>query len=188
MLWWFLREIEVKQRWARLVHGWVAVYGRSRFVAQWGVLMQPKNRYRMTPGVRHSGIVNWLIYLFHTETSNNKIDAHSCSVTIGINVNVSQFLSRLPTINPFATAWWRAYICVSFSQVSAPYVAIHYLNLTSTVLFFTYLGYFIHHDILWHPFFYIGLMLTVSTYIKYRNAKGAFFLFNFHLNNRGIYI
>ena len=35
-----------------------------RFVAQWGVLMQPKNPYRMTPGVRHSGIVNWLIYLF----------------------------------------------------------------------------------------------------------------------------
>ena len=34
------------------------------FVAQWGVLMQHKNRYRMTPGVRHSGIVNWLIYLF----------------------------------------------------------------------------------------------------------------------------
>ena len=27
--------------------------------------MQPKNRYRMTPGVRHSGIVNGLIYLFN---------------------------------------------------------------------------------------------------------------------------
>ena len=37
-----------------------------RFVAQWGVLMQPKNRYRMTPGVRNSGIVNWLIYLFYS--------------------------------------------------------------------------------------------------------------------------
>ena len=35
-----------------------------RFVAQWGVLMLPKNRYGMTPGVRHSGIVNWLIHLF----------------------------------------------------------------------------------------------------------------------------
>ena len=38
--------------------------GDRRLVAQWGVLMQPKNRYRMTPGVRHSGIVNRLIYLF----------------------------------------------------------------------------------------------------------------------------
>ena len=64
VLWLFLRETEVKQRWARLVHGWVTVHDRSRFVAMWGVLMQPKNRYRMTPGVRHSGIVNWLIYLF----------------------------------------------------------------------------------------------------------------------------
>ena len=49
-----LREIEVKQRWARLVPGWVTV-------TEWGVLMQPTTRYRMTPGVRHSGIVNWLI-------------------------------------------------------------------------------------------------------------------------------
>ena len=34
--------------------------------AQWGVLMQPKNRYRMTPAMvlENSGIVNWLIYLF----------------------------------------------------------------------------------------------------------------------------
>ena len=64
VLWWFLRESEVKQRWPRLVHGWVTVHDRSRFVAQWGVLMQLKNRYLMTPGVRHSGIVNWLIYLF----------------------------------------------------------------------------------------------------------------------------
>ena len=37
--------------------------GDRRFVAQWGVLMQPKNRYRMTPGVRHSGIVNLLIII-----------------------------------------------------------------------------------------------------------------------------
>ena len=66
VLWWFLREPEVKQRWARLVHGWVTVHDRSRFVAQWGVLMQPKNRYRMTPGVRHSGIVNWLIYFIYS--------------------------------------------------------------------------------------------------------------------------
>ena len=65
VLWGFLREPEIKQRWARLVHGWVTVHDRSRFVTQWGVLMQPKNHYRMTPGVRHSGIVNWLIYLFH---------------------------------------------------------------------------------------------------------------------------
>ena len=49
---WFLWETEVKQRWARLVHGW-------------DVLMQPTNRYRMTPGVRHSGIVNWPIYLVY---------------------------------------------------------------------------------------------------------------------------
>ena len=34
-----------------------------RFVAQWGVLMQHKNRYQMTSGVRHH-IVNRLIYLF----------------------------------------------------------------------------------------------------------------------------
>ena len=34
-----------------------------RFVAQWGVLMQPRNPYRMTSGVRHSDLVNWLIYL-----------------------------------------------------------------------------------------------------------------------------
>ena len=65
VLWLFLRETEVKQRWARLVHAWVTVHDRSRFVAQWGVLMQPKNRYRMTPGVRHSGIVNWLIYFIY---------------------------------------------------------------------------------------------------------------------------
>ena len=71
VLWWFLREPEVKQRWARLVHGWVTVHDRSRFVAQWGVVMPPENRYRMTPGVRHSGIVNWLIYLFNT-TKHNK--------------------------------------------------------------------------------------------------------------------
>ena len=31
VLWWFLREPEVKQRWARLVHRWVTVHGRSRF-------------------------------------------------------------------------------------------------------------------------------------------------------------
>ena len=65
VLWWFLREIEVKQRWARLVLGWV-----TEGSSQWGILMQPKNRYRMTPGVRHSGIVNWLIiFLFITNTS-----------------------------------------------------------------------------------------------------------------------
>ena len=66
VLWLFLRETEVKQRWARLVHAWVTVHDRSRFVARWGVLMQPKNRYRMTPGVRHSCIVNWLIYLIYS--------------------------------------------------------------------------------------------------------------------------
>ena len=66
VLWLFLGETEVKQRWARLVHGWVTVHDRSRFIAQWGILMQPKNRYRMTPGVRHSSILNWLIYLFMT--------------------------------------------------------------------------------------------------------------------------
>ena len=31
-----------------------------------GRLNATKNRYRMTPGVRHSGIVNCLIYLFIT--------------------------------------------------------------------------------------------------------------------------
>ena len=29
-----------------------------------GRLNATQNRYRMTPGIRHSGIVNWLIYLF----------------------------------------------------------------------------------------------------------------------------
>ena len=91
VLWWFLREIRDKQRWARLVHGWVRVAHGSLFldptrpdetltrldprihptrgqlwdgwpwpwfVAQWCVLLQPKNRYRMIPGVRHSCIVN----------------------------------------------------------------------------------------------------------------------------------
>ena len=30
----------------------------------WGFLMQPMNRYRMTPGDIHSFIVEWLIGLF----------------------------------------------------------------------------------------------------------------------------
>ena len=42
-------------------HGWVTVHDRSRFVAPWG---RVKNCYQIIPGVRHSGIVNWLIYLF----------------------------------------------------------------------------------------------------------------------------
>ena len=37
---------------------------RTVVTGQWDVLMQPENRYLMTPGVRHSGIVNWLIYLY----------------------------------------------------------------------------------------------------------------------------
>ena len=72
VLWLFLRETEVKQRWARLVLGWVTVHDRSRFVSQWGVLMQPKNRYRMTPGVRHSGIVNWLLPAMYTAPTGIK--------------------------------------------------------------------------------------------------------------------
>ena len=62
VLWLYLREIEVKKRWAWLVY--MDEWLWPMFVTQWGVLMQAKNRYRMTPGVRHSGIVNWLIYLF----------------------------------------------------------------------------------------------------------------------------
>ena len=38
---------------AQLVLGWVTVVGRTVFF-----LMQPKNRYRMTQGVRHRSIVN----------------------------------------------------------------------------------------------------------------------------------
>ena len=60
----FLRETEVKQRWARLVHGWVTLHDPSRFVAQWGILMQPENRYLMTPGVRHSIIIIIIIIYF----------------------------------------------------------------------------------------------------------------------------
>ena len=64
VLWLSLLVIEVKQRWARLVHGWVTVHDRSRFVDQWGVLMQPKTAIEWHLVVRPSGIVNWLIYLF----------------------------------------------------------------------------------------------------------------------------
>ena len=46
---------KVKQHRAWLVHGWMTVTEVRRTE---GVLMQPKNCYRMTLSVRHSGIVN----------------------------------------------------------------------------------------------------------------------------------
>ena len=82
VFWWFLQEIEVKQCRAQLVHGWVTVHDRSRFVAQWGVLMQHKNHYRMTPDVRHSGIVNWLIYLFRSGIR----DYTACPCYLRVNI------------------------------------------------------------------------------------------------------
>ena len=50
---------EVEQRRDRLVPTWWVTMAEVRLgiVAQWGVLMQPKNRYRMTPGVRHSAVL-----------------------------------------------------------------------------------------------------------------------------------
>ena len=42
--------------------------GSSHIGATWSQLIQPKNRYRVTPGVRHSGIVHWLIIYYFTNT------------------------------------------------------------------------------------------------------------------------
>ena len=46
----------------RLVHGWVTAVTEVRRTV--GRINAVQNRYRMTPGVRHSGIVNNIDYLF----------------------------------------------------------------------------------------------------------------------------
>ena len=93
-----LRNIELGQHW----DGWPW----PRFVAQWGILRQRKNCYKMTPGVRYSGIVNWQIYYLFTAMNEKTNWAQWTALICNSKTATSNWIDECEAwSSPVCTLW-----------------------------------------------------------------------------------
>ena len=113
----------------------------AEFVPQFAVIMQTKNRYRMTHGVRHSDIKNWLIYLFYFLF----IIFQLVFVSLHCSADVSSYKSSIST-NVIVTSdgnvtWLSMVIFRSSCAVDVKYFPFDEQNCTMLFSSWTYDGF-----------------------------------------------